>query len=179
MSSLASVAAPLAAALVAAHPAPSPVPADPGVRAHVRRTGEVAVALPLERAFPLFTAEGERLWAPGWDPVAQWPADGSPAAGAVFSTAGGDGRVTLWVVVDWEPERFRVRYARVTPGLRAGTVEVECRAASDSSTIARVTYDLVSLSSEGDADLATWTDDWYLGFLGDWEREIAAALSRP
>jgi hypothetical protein len=147
-------------------------------RLHLRRTGEVAVPLPVERAFPLFTAEGERFWVPGWNPVAHWPADGSPAAGAVFSTAGDDGSVTHWVVVDWEPERHRVRYARVTPGLRAGTVEVECRAAGASSAIARVTYDLVSLSAEGDDDLAGWTEEWYRGFLAGWEREIAAALSR-
>ena len=95
-----------------------------------------------------------------------------------FSTAGDDGRVTYWVVVDWEPERHRVRYARITPVLRAGTVEVECRAAGASATVARVTYDLVSLSREGDEDLATWTESWYRDFLAGWEREIATALAR-
>jgi hypothetical protein len=176
MSSL--VAVPLAAVLAAASPS-SPAAAEAGARTQVRRTGEVVVALPLERAFPLVTADGERLWAPGWEPVVHWPGDGSPAAGAVFSTAGHDGVATHWVVVDWEPARHRVRYARVTPGLRAGTVEVECRASGPASTIARVTYDLVALSAAGDADLASWSAEWYRDFLAGWERDIAAALARP
>ena len=134
--------------------------------------------LPLARAFPLFTAEGERLWVAGWDPVAHYPADGSPARGGVFSTVDGEGRSTHWVVVDWEPERHRVRYARVTPGVRAGTVEVECRASGEGAAIAQVTYDLVALSPEGDAELETWTEAWYREFLAGWERELAAAFPR-
>jgi hypothetical protein len=147
-------------------------------RIHLRRTGEVTVALPLERAFPLFTPEGERLWAPGWDPVAHYPAAGSPVEGAVFSTIGDDGLTTLWVIVDWQPERHRVRYARITPARRAGTVEVECRTRGGGATVARVTYELTALSPEGDAELAGWTESWYRRFLAEWEEQIAAALER-
>ena len=172
-----SVAAPLAAALLAV-PASAAPAAVAGERIHVRRTGEVAVALPLDRALALFTAEGERAWAPGWDPVSHFPADGSPAEGAAFSTAAPDGRVTHWLVVDWKPAEHRARYARVTPGLRAGTVDVVCRARDSGSTIATVTYDLVSLTPEGDADLATWTEAWYREFLAGWERDIATAVAK-
>lgn len=148
-------------------------------RTRLVRTGAVAVAAPLETAFPLFTPAGEKLWVAGWDPDFHFPADGTTVEGGAFSTAGADGRATHWVIVDWQPERHRVRYARVTPGLRGGTVEVECRADGAGGTVARVTYDLVAFNAEGDADLAGWTDDWYRDFLAGWEREIAAALARP
>lgn len=153
-------------------------PAAPSARrTFVSRTGEVRVAAPLAAAFPLFTPAGERLWAPGWDPEFHHPADGAAVRGAIFTTCGDDGRTTLWVLVDWEPERHSVRYARVTPGLRAGIVAVACRADGEQATIARVTYELAALNPEGDADLAAWTEGWYEGYLAEWEALIAAALA--
>ena len=68
--------------------------------------------------------------------------------------------------------------ARITPGLRGGTVEVECRGDGAGGTVARVVYDLVAFNAEGDADLAGWTEEWYRDYLAGWEREIAAFLLR-
>jgi hypothetical protein len=120
----------------------------------------ISVALPPERAMHLFTPVGERLWAAHWDP--HFPAgeqgDGS-APGTVFRT--GD---THWVVVDREPRR--VRYARVTPGVRAGTVEVALRADGE-GTIADVTYDITPLVAGDDFDPA----------IQEWERAIAVAIA--
>ena len=42
------------------------------MRTSVRCRGEVRVALPPERAIRAFTADGEREWAPGWEP--EYPA---------------------------------------------------------------------------------------------------------
>src|SRR5690348_5713399 len=93
------------------------------------------IALPPERALRLFTPVGERAWVSHWDP--RFPAgesgDGS-APGTVFLT--GD---THWVVIDRDEDR--VRYARVTPGVRAGTVEVRIAADGEGSR-ADVTYDM-------------------------------------
>ncbi len=120
----------------------------------------ISVALPPERAMHLFTPVGERLWAAHWDP--DFPAgeqgDGS-APGTVFLT--GD---THWVVVDREPRR--VRYARATPGVRAGTVEVALRADGE-GTIADVTYDITPLVAGDDFDPA----------IHEWERSIAVAIA--
>jgi Polyketide cyclase / dehydrase and lipid transport len=120
----------------------------------------ITVALPPERAMHLFTPVGERLWAPHWDP--RFPAgergDGS-APGTVFLT--GD---THWVVADRTPDR--VRYARVTPGVRAGTVEVVVRADGE-GTIADVTYDITALAEGDDYDPA----------IHEWEQAIAAAIA--
>jgi hypothetical protein len=154
--------------------APEVVPVS---RRHVSLTGEVRVGAPLTDAFPLFTPEGERVWAPGWDPEHHHPAGGETVRGGVFTTPGDDGRTTIWVVVDWNPESCSVRYARVTPGLRAGTVAVACRAAGAEATVARVTYELAALTPEGDAELANWTELWYAGFLAEWEAQIATALA--
>jgi hypothetical protein len=121
----------------------------------------ISVALPPERAMHLFTPAGERLWVSHWEP--RFPAgehgDGS-APGTVFLT--GD---THWVVVDRTPDR--VRYARVTPGVRAGTVEVVLRPDGE-GTLADVTYDITPLAGDDDFEPA----------IHEWEPAIAAAIAR-
>jgi hypothetical protein len=126
---------------------------------HVVCRGTVFVGLPPQEAIELFTAEGERRWVDGWDPA--YPAG---PQGPVFLTHG-----TVWVVVDAGP--LHRRYARVTPGDRAGTVEVRCRAAQ-AGTEAEVVYDVTALSG----DLAEF-ERAYPDMLAEWERLIAGALA--
>src|SRR5689334_131284 len=94
----------------------------------------------------LFTPEGERSWAgkAGWDPHYPVPSR-TVGTGAVFTTRHAD-RTTIWVMVDHSPDR--VRYARVTPGAAAGTVEVRVLSGSASRTGLRVTYDLTALADD-------------------------------
>ena len=139
----------------------------------VRRATEITVGLPPESAMALFTAEGERKWAEGWDP--QYPDAGrQEGPGAVFTTAH-SGHPTTWIMVDHRPEG--VRYARVTEGLTAGTVAVDLVGSSDRATQVRVTYDLTSLSPVGDTWLEHFGAD-YEAAIGEWATEIAAALER-
>ena len=110
------------------------------------------VPLPVERALHLFTPVGERAWAPGWDPVFPAGETGDGAApGIVFLTG-----ESVWIVVDREPRRLR--YVRVTPGVRAGTVEVRLRA-DGPHTLADVTYETTALGDEPfDPEIAHWEE---------------------
>jgi hypothetical protein len=111
---------------------------------------------------PLFTASGERAWAPGWDPVGDddcWR-----------TTA--HGHTTYWLTVDRTPTS--ARYARVTPGDTAGTVAVEC-APDGQGTLVTVTYDLRPLEPAGEARLASFRDG-YAAMLGEWQRLTSALL---
>jgi hypothetical protein len=119
--------------------------------------GEVWVALPPDEAIELFTPEGERRWVDGWDPRYPGADDGIFLTGA-----------TTWVTVE-RGARSR-RYARVTPGIQAGTVSVRCDADGD-HTVATVGYELTALGPG--ADLAAFAAG-YDAFLAGWEREIAA-----
>jgi hypothetical protein len=132
-------------------------------------TGTVRVPLPVEDALPLFTPRGERRWVASWDPA--FPADDADdtAPGTVFLT--GD---SIWMVAD-RTERS-MRYARALPGVWAGTVEVRCEPAG-AQTAAEVTYDLTVLDAAQRPRLREFADG-YEAFLGEWEREIGAALAR-
>jgi hypothetical protein len=127
----------------------------------MKLSGTIHVPLPSDEAAALFTPEGEKAWVPGWDPHHHGP--------TVFATDHG-GADTLWVITDQTPRRLRC--ARVTPGVHAGTVEVRCRPDGD-VTEAEVTYDLTALRPDALDHFAAGFD----AMLAEWERMIAAACS--
>jgi hypothetical protein len=62
---------------------------SPPQAAHTQRTFEFTVKLPMEAAAPLFGADKERAWAPGWNPIFIWPANAKDQQGMVFTIAHG------------------------------------------------------------------------------------------
>lgn len=133
----------------------------------VARTGTVTVPRDPHDALALFTAEGERHWAPDWDP--SYPDSNTvdaTAPGTIWRTERDEIPVT-WVVADRRPAGFT--YALVIGNIAAGTVTIDCAPDSDGATITTVTYDLTALSLAGlplVAEVAdtftqrmrTWTD---------------------
>lgn len=142
--------------------------------AHETRTATLRLHAPPERAFPLFEPEGERAWAPGWDPRWMHPLDGRPREGAVFVT-GAEGRETIWTITAHEPPA-RVRYSRVTPGVHAVTVQVRLRPEGPGETRAEVTYTLTALTPAGNDAVAGMVAS-YDGWMAEWEQAINAALA--
>jgi hypothetical protein len=136
----------------------------------VRLTGCIDVRLPPAQAFALFTPNGERAWADGWEPEFPSPAADDSEPGVVFLTGHG-GHVTTWTVTSREPGQA-ISYTRVTPGDRAGIVTVRCQAAA-AGTRVTVGYDLTALAPEANAELDRFAAG-YREFLASWERAIAA-----
>lgn len=143
---------------------------------HVVLTGVVEVEAPTAEAFVLFTPEGERRWAEGWNPAWVEPTSPTPAPGSAFRTSHG-GEETWWLVVDVDPGAGRVRYVRHTPGSRIGTVEVRCALQPAGGTAARVTYDMTALSPAGRECLSELRSG-YVEMMASWTRDIARALER-
>ena len=65
---------------------------------------------PLAKVFPLFTAQGERAWAPGWEPRIL---SGAEDRGSAFITTGHNGSTVTWIVIDYQPAQGRGSYARL------------------------------------------------------------------
>src|ERR1044072_267669 len=103
---------------------------------------------PLERVFPLFTAEGERSWGPGWQPTIL---SGAVDRGSAFVTRAHSGIETTWIVTDYRPAEGRVSYARLAQGSNIGLVDVICTAADGHGTVVSVRYTLTGVSEQGRA----------------------------
>jgi hypothetical protein len=139
---------------------------------HVDHSGTFDLDVLPEQALHLFTAPGETLWVPGWDPTIL-SGDGT-AAGTVFVTTHGH-ETTIWVVVDFDSNRHRARYARVTPGSRAGTVEVRLQENDRGGSTVTVRYELTALSESGKESLDSFDAGAYSEMLKAWEEHIRHA----
>jgi hypothetical protein len=130
---------------------------------------------PRERVLPLFTARGERDWAPGWDPVIL---SGGEGRGSAFETRNHEGRATTWIVVDYRPSDGRVSYARLAQGLNIGLVDVVCTDASGGTDVS-VTYTLTALQADAEAFVGAFLEpQQYARMMDEWRAATAAALAR-
>ena len=136
------------------------------------------VPLAPDRAFTLFSPEGERTWVPNWIPEYLHPTDGAPAPGLVFRTRAG-GELTLWLVLRYDVDARLAEYVRVTPDSRLGTVVVRCHGVADDHTQVEVTYSLTALSERGNGVLESFTERAYAKMMADWRDRISALVSGP
>jgi hypothetical protein len=138
----------------------------------VRSSGSFDLPLAPDQAFPLFTAEGEGRWVPGWSPemLGSLPQH----RGLVFLTKV-DRSQTIWTVLESDPETLSHRYSRVTPGKTAGIVEVKLCPAHNGCRVS-VSYDMTALTEAGQQALATYRGSAFDDMLVQWQELIATAL---
>jgi len=142
---------------------------------HIERSGSFVLPFPRERAFELFTPEGERAWVAGWAPEPLHAPDGrTDVEGAVFKTAA-TGEETLWLVLQVDREAFVGEYVRITPGNRLGTVRVALTEVEEGCRV-DVRYRLTSLGAAGEAALAETSEAAFAATMEKWRRDTAAAL---
>jgi hypothetical protein len=135
----------------------------------------ITVPVPVAQCQMLFTAAGEELWIDEWKPRYIEPADGTTQQGMVFTTGRG-AELTVWTLVDFDRTRHYTRFSRVTPALRAGTVEVHCRAARARQTRVSVSYRLTALTAAGEASLAAYAPSAFTQMLESWRERIEQRL---
>jgi hypothetical protein len=152
-------------------------PGSPPFRAeHAHRAARFELPLPRDRAFELFTPEGERAWAEGWDPEYLHPVDGRAAAGMVFRTRA-HGEETVWMMMRFDPGSGAVSYVRCTPGSRIATVDVTCNALGPHRCEVTVTYEFTGLSQAGNDWVRAMDEARYDAFIAEWKAAIGKALA--
>ena len=138
------------------------------------RAGSFHLDIAPQRAFPLFTAAGERAWASGWEPEML---SGDVERGSVFRTRSHGSEVT-WIVTAYDPVKLSVGYARLVEESNMGLVDVSC-APDAGGTRVTVRYTLTPLSETGEHQVAHMLDaQQYAAFMDEWQQAITAALGR-
>jgi hypothetical protein len=131
---------------------------------------------PRSQVFPLFTAEGERAWAPGWNPEML---SGAEERGSAFRTKHDNGQETIWVVTEYRPQVGRVSYARAALGSNIGLVDVVCTDSAAGGTNVSVRYTLTALSESGRAFVSHFlTSEHYSQMIEEWHTAATQALAR-
>jgi hypothetical protein len=138
------------------------------------QVGAFHLDAPVARAFPLFTALGEKAWAEGWEPELL---SGQEERGSVFRTAHG-GHEAVWIVVDYRPAEGQVSYARLVQGSNMGLVDVRCSAAPGGGTDVSVRYTLTGVNAQGRAFVQKFLDPRHYGrMIEEWREATSKALA--
>jgi hypothetical protein len=140
----------LAAAL--ARPPHPAAPAEPAL--HVRHAFSFAVRAGFAAVFPLFGADRERAWEPGWAPAFLHPDPARDTSGMVFTVAHGHTRA-VWVNTAFDPETGHVQYVYVVPDALATLIDIRVRAAGAESTTVTVSYERTALAPEANDHVRT------------------------
>ncbi|MDH3306895.1 MAG: hypothetical protein OEO77_05195 [Acidimicrobiia bacterium] len=141
-----------------------------------RPSGHFELPIPASTAIGFFTPEGERGWAPGWDPT--YPSgEPSETAGTVFVTGHGDTE-TVWVIEKIDREAHTSAYSRLTPGHHAGAVRVRCDDQPGGRCVVSVEYDMTALSPDDPQALDGYDDENFEAMMTEWATKVTAALPR-
>jgi hypothetical protein len=136
----------------------------------IKHTASFEINQPAKELFPLFSAEGEKLWVPGWGyenimGVTDLHED------YVFVTRSHDHAATdaIWIVKRYEPEDYLVQFYKVEPGEKIGVIEVKCFKLSEIRTKVQVTYEYIGLSAAGNRFVSNFSEADYNAFIAEWE----------
>jgi hypothetical protein len=136
----------------------------------VKHTAEFQISQPVDKLFPLFSPEGEKLWVPGWD---YEDIMGTPdlSEDYVFLTKNHDHASTeaIWLVKRYEPESYLVQFYKVEPEDKVGIVTVQCFRKTEELTQVQVSYEYIGLTEKGRNFVESFTDDDYAQFIAEWK----------
>jgi hypothetical protein len=120
--------------------------------------------------FPLLCPVREADWIDGWDPVSVASRSGAAEADCVFVTAAAPDNA-VWYITRHEPGNGFVEMIKITPRVTACRLTIQLRPAGAGSE-ALVTYTHTSLGPEGDAFVASFTEDYYGQLMKNWEMRL-------
>jgi hypothetical protein len=140
---------------------------------HTREQFSFVAHAPFDVAWPLFGADGEKAWAPGWDPDFLWPADAGDQEGMVFRIRHGLG-VAVWINTSFDRQTGRIQYVYVIPEVVATVISLQLSSLGEATQVA-VTYERTALSDEAVQQVSTLAEqDKAAGT--EWSRQIDGCL---
>jgi hypothetical protein len=148
--------------------------APEGSRTHTEERFAFTANGPMDKVAPLFGADRERVWAPGWNPQFLHPVPAADQEGMVFTVAH-DHVKAAWVNTLFDLKAGRIQYAYVIPDALVTVIDLKLTP-QGSQTRVEVEYDRTALSAEADAHVQHMAEgDRRSG--PEWEQQVNAYLS--
>lgn len=161
---------------------PPPLPAadsiPPAFSGALQCEGGFELPIPPSEAFDCFTAEGERAWVPGWEPVLLHGEGRPQAPGTVFVTRHASGTAVVWLVVESDRALGRLAYMRVVEGRQRAFVQVRLARSGDDGTAVRVRYTIEALGQDGAAEAEAFSaPEAFADTMCSWRQMIHGSLA--
>lgn len=137
----------------------------------VRHIDDFQIDQPIDVLFPLFSAEGEKYWVPGWN-YKNIMGTTELREDYIFVTENHDDVASdaIWLVKKYDPDSHHVEFYKVEPEEKVGIITVKCDAISQSKTNVSVTYEYIALSEKGHEFITNFTSEEYKEFIGEWKQ---------
>jgi len=128
-----------------------------------------------DRVFPLLCPVLEAEWIEGWDPELVLSGSGVAETDCVFLTDATP-YAAIWYITRHEPASGYVEMLKITPEVTACRLSIQLTGTRSGSD-AEVTYSHTSLGPAGDEFVESFTEEYYAGFMGEWEARLNHYLS--
>jgi hypothetical protein len=150
--------------------------AAPGAeRMHTEEKFVFIARAPMAEVAPLFGAERERVWSPGWNPKFVHPVPAADKQGIVFTVAH-DHLKSVWVNTEFDTKNGRIQYAYLIPDALVTVITLQLTPQGDHTQV-EVQYDRTALSAEADAHVRHMAEaDRTSG--PDWEKHVNEYLAK-
>jgi hypothetical protein len=136
----------------------------------VTHTYTQRLVAPPSKVFPLLCPVREADWIDGWNPLLVISKSGIAEQDCVFITDANP-QDAIWYITRHDPARGVVEMVKITPDVTACKLTIRVRAARPGSE-AEVTYSHTSLGPQGDAFIASFTAEYYVQFMREWEERM-------
>lgn len=130
---------------------------------------------PPETVFPLLCPVLEVEWAPGWMPELVISHSGVCEQDCIFITPPempSEPENTIWIVTTHDPDRWTVEMYKVAPQHTISKLEISLVGDSGNATTAHVSYEITAIGAEGAKFMEEFTEEWYEGFMVEWEKAM-------
>lgn len=111
---------------------------------HTREEFNFIADAPLDVAWPLFGAEGERAWADDWHPVFVWPTVPADQHGMVFTVAHGC-KTAVWLNTCFDRAAKRIQYVNFLPDAFVTVITLALRPTGQATHV-EVVYERTALN---------------------------------
>ena len=137
----------------------------------VKHSKKFKINQPIKILFPLFSAEGEKLWVPGWD-YENVMRSKDLHEDYIFLTQNHDHASSnaIWLVKRYDPNAYFVQFYKVEPDDKVGIISVQCFQIDESNTQVEVTYHYIGISEKGNEFINKFTSKEYTNFIDEWEK---------
>jgi hypothetical protein len=141
----------------------------------VEHSKKFSIHQSIEILFPLFSAEGEKYWVPGWD-YENIMGSTDLHEDYIFLTKAHDHASTdaIWLVKKYDPDSYFVQFYKVEPKDKIGVITVQCMEVEKNLTEVEVTYKYTGLSDKGNEFIVTFDQVQYEEFINEWESLLIA-----
>jgi hypothetical protein len=124
---------------------------------------------------PLFGADKERVWSPGWNPKFIHPVPAADEQGMVFSVAH-DHLKSVWVNTELDLQNGRIQYVYVIPDALATVITLRLKPDGNQTQV-EVDYERTALSAEADGHVRHLAEgDRASG--PEWEKQVNEYLAK-